>query len=165
MAHGGSRPRSGPAPDPNAMRRDRPSDAASWTTIYPRTDPAPEWPLTVPASPSEVLHWEQLWALPQATQWELEGGATVREVAFYVRVAAQAELPVAKGNILTEEARRASALGLTSDSALKRRWKVAPSATEDPTAATATTKPPAARSKRGPSSRDRFRVVATVEEE
>ncbi len=53
MPRGGARVNSGPPPDPNALRRDRPSDVAGWTTLPAegRTDslgrpkPAPKWPL------------------------------------------------------------------------------------------------------------------------
>lgn len=47
MPRGGARPVSGPPPDPNALRRDRPSDQATWTTLPAegRTGEPPEWPL------------------------------------------------------------------------------------------------------------------------
>lgn len=47
MASGGARARSGPAPDPNALRRDRKTDA-KWTVLSAegRDGPPPEWPLS-----------------------------------------------------------------------------------------------------------------------
>lgn len=46
MPRGGARVNSGPPPDPNALRRDRPSDKDGWRTLPgPRTEPAPPWPL------------------------------------------------------------------------------------------------------------------------
>jgi hypothetical protein len=47
MPKGGARVQSGPPPDPNALRRDRPSDKAGWT-ILPASGyqgPLPRWPL------------------------------------------------------------------------------------------------------------------------
>lgn len=53
MPRGGARVNSGPPPDPNALRRDRPSDAACWTTLPAEgrrkangaQAAAPPWPL------------------------------------------------------------------------------------------------------------------------
>lgn len=161
--HGGARPRSGPAPDPNALRRDR-ADDATWVTLpSERAGAAPEWPLTVPPSPAEVTHWGRVWRTPQATQWERNDLQV--EVALYVRVLAQAETPGAAVSLIKEARTMQENLGLSYVGLLKYRWKIADSAPPDTQAATATTKTPAARPPRGPSSRDRFRVVKPVEEE
>lgn len=53
MPRGGARVNSGPPPDPNALRRDRPSDAAGWTILPAEgrrkangaAAGAPRWPL------------------------------------------------------------------------------------------------------------------------
>lgn len=47
MPRGGARLNSGPAPDENALRRDRPSDKAGWTVLPAsgREAEAPGWPL------------------------------------------------------------------------------------------------------------------------
>jgi hypothetical protein len=47
MARGGARVNSGPPPDPNALRRDRKSDQAGWTTLPAegRKGRTPKWPL------------------------------------------------------------------------------------------------------------------------
>lgn len=46
MPRGGARVNSGPPPDPNALRRARPSDQAQWTTLpLVPEKPAPAWPL------------------------------------------------------------------------------------------------------------------------
>ncbi len=162
MGHGGARPRSGPAPDPHALRRDRPADQAGWVTLPSRyAGPAPEWPLTVPPSPAEVTHWGRLWETPQADRWAANDLSV--EVALYVRVLAQAETPGAPVGLVKEARTMQENLGLSYVGLLKYRWKIADSA---PTpAATATTQTPAARPPRGPSSRDRFRVVRPPEEE
>lgn len=48
MASGGARARSGPPPDPTALRRDRKSDSAKWVILPAegRQGPTPEWPLS-----------------------------------------------------------------------------------------------------------------------
>ena len=70
MPKGGSRSRSGPKQDPNALRRMR-KDDAEWTTLPAegRTVPAPDWPLTE-ATPREQLLWERWWRKPEALIWE-----------------------------------------------------------------------------------------------
>lgn len=47
MPRGGARVNSGPPPDPNALRRDRPSDKDGWTTLPAegRKGRTPKWPL------------------------------------------------------------------------------------------------------------------------
>src|ERR1044072_6977010 len=70
MAKGGARARSGPPPDPNALRRSRASDPA-WTKIPAsgRGKPAPEWPLPS-ASARELALWAEWWAHPVAVLWD-----------------------------------------------------------------------------------------------
>ncbi|MGR3870973.1 hypothetical protein ACUXZZ_20565 [Streptomyces graminifolii] len=65
--------------------------------------------------------WEQLWALPQAVEWERAGW--VREVAQYVRWKARAE----QGDLdASKEARQlGDRLGLTPLAMLRLRWAVA----------------------------------------
>ena len=73
----------GPAPDPNALRRDRPSDAAGWTSlpaVYAGT--TPDWPLSA-GSDAESELWASLWRKPQAAMW---ARLDLRyQVAAYVR--------------------------------------------------------------------------------
>ena len=164
MGKGGARPHSGPAPDPNALRRDRPSDAAGWITLPAegRTDPAPAWPLAIAPSPAEEAHWTREWARPQAIVWEAQGQEV--EVALYVRCLAEAEIPGAAANLRGEVRQRAEHLGLSLPGLARNHWRIAPSTTAP--AATATASPSAARpARRGPSSRDRFRVVKPTDEE
>lgn len=160
MTSGGSRARSGPAPDPNALRRDRKDDAGTWVTLPgERTDPAPEWPLAIPASPAEALHWLREWKRPQAHEWAAQGQEV--EVALYIRCLAEAEVPGAAANLRGEVRQRAEHLGLSLPGLARNRWRM-PAPTP---AATATATPSAARpARRGPSSRDRFRVVPAPEE-
>lgn len=158
MASGGARGRSGPAPDPDALRRDRNNDAAWITLPASRPGPPPEWPLAVLPSPAEIHHWAREWKRPQATQWEAQGQEV--EVALYVRCLAEAEVPGAAANLRGETRQRAEHLGLSLPGLARNRWIIPNSA------ATATpTKSPAARPARSrPSARDRFTVVPPVEE-
>ena len=89
MASGGARLKSGPAPDPNALRRDR-KDDASWTSLPAegRTAKAPVFPL-LDESAREVELWDLYWAKPQALLWEHNGQEL--EVALFVRRLAEAE--------------------------------------------------------------------------
>src|SRR5690606_6396291 len=70
MPSGGARVRSGPPPDPNALRRDRKSDG-EWTILPAegRAGDPPTWPLRG-QSEREAELWSALWAKPQAVQWE-----------------------------------------------------------------------------------------------
>lgn len=123
MPKGGARVNSGPAPDPNALRRDRTSDAAGWTTL-----PAggfdgeiPEWPLT-DATGREAVLWERAWRSPQAAAWARMGWS--HDVAMYVRHLGLAEAGDMKA---AGEARQWSdRLGLNPAAMLRNRWRVAP---------------------------------------
>ena len=111
MASGGARASSGPAPDPNALRRDRKSDAG-WTVlpVSGREGDAPEWPLTEWTRREEVL-WVAFWAKPQAILWEKNGQSF--EVALHVRCFAEAELSEAPTALRTLVRQQADALLLT----------------------------------------------------
>jgi hypothetical protein len=67
------------APDPEALRRDRPSDPA-WTQLVLRAAdaPVPEWPLTAP-SDRELELWRREWQRPQAN----DGSSTTRSRALH----------------------------------------------------------------------------------
>ena len=147
---------SGPAPDPNALARER--DAAQWTILPAggRVGDPPDWPLTK-ASARELQWWARLWAYPQAQEWEKLGQAV--EVAVYVRRLTQAEKPGAPVNLGTLLRQLADALGLTIPGMLRLRWHLsAPQAASLAQAvghgpASAAPHPPA------PSSRGRFQVI------
>ena len=64
MPSGGARARSGPAPDPNALRRDRKDDAA-WVVLPAEgfQGDVPEFPLA-DGSDAEVQLWVTLWRKP-----------------------------------------------------------------------------------------------------
>src|SRR4051812_39540905 len=110
MASGGARARSGPAPDPNALRRDR--DQGEWTLLpfEGRGElPAPGWPLTE-SSAREWELWSSLWCKPQAVAWERLGQEL--EVAMLVRNIAEVEKPGAPVNLGTLVRQQMDSLGL-----------------------------------------------------
>lgn len=123
MGSGGARARSGPAPDPNALRRDR--DQGEWTVLplEGRGDlPAPGWPLTNP-SERELELWAGLWVKPQAVAWERLGQEL--EVAMLVRNLAQAEFPGSPVNLGTLVRQQMDSLGLTTPGLRANRWRIA----------------------------------------
>lgn len=150
MPSGGARVTSGPPPDPNALRRDRKSDA-TWTTLPSdgRQGNAPEWPLTE-QDDREAELWADLWSRPQAVMWERLGQEY--EVAMCVRILAKAEAPRAGTELLKVSRQYFDSLGLTTQGMLRNRWRIEQAAPETPAAA------PAAAPKR-PSSRDRLTVI------
>lgn len=151
MASGGARARSGPAPDPTALRRER--DAGEWT-ILPAEGPqgaTPEWPLSE-QSLREAELWERLWRMPQALMWERYGQEL--EVALYVRRFSEAELMDSRVNLSTLVRQMADSLGLTTPGMRANRWRIA----QDEVAErreTVGAKPAAKRT-----ARDRFKVVS-----
>lgn len=130
MTRGGARNRSGPPPDPNALRRSRKSDPA-WTKI-PATGrgdvPAPEWPLVEPSA-RELELWEAWWAEPVATIWA-ETSSTIY-VAFAVRMFAEAEQPKARTEDRKSLNQMMANLYLTPDSQLRARILIVDDAEDD----------------------------------
>ncbi|MGW2985448.1 hypothetical protein [Streptomyces goshikiensis] len=142
---------SGPAPDPNALRRDRKTDAAGWRVLPAagRSGDAPEWPLTEAAAREWDL-WLDLWERPQAVMWE-ELGQDL-EVALFVRTLVEAERADARLDIKKMVRGYLDSLGLSVQGMLRNRWKIAVSApAPDPAPETLPV--------RRPSARDRLKVV------
>lgn len=150
MASGGARSVSGPPPDPNALRRDRKSDAATWAALplAGREGEPPEWPLTTQDA-RELELWTDLWAKPQAIMWERLG--QLYEVAMCVRMLARAEAPRSSVELQKVVRQYFDSLGLTTQGMLRNRWRIEQAAPEKSPAA------PAA--KRRPSVRDRLKVI------
>jgi hypothetical protein len=145
MPQGGARGRSGPPPDPNALRREH--DSGSWTTLPARREgPTPLWPLTR-ATKREMSIWDQLWSLPQAVMWERD--QQQREVAMYVRQLVRAEAPKASAADRTLVLRMLENLGLSQPGLARNRWRIEGEQPALPQRAVVG----------GPSVRDRFRVV------
>ena len=146
---GGARARSGPAPDPNALRRDR-KDDAEWTTLPAegREGDVPEWPLAEP-TPRELELWATEWVRPQAVMWEANGQEL--EVALYVRSVADAEshrAPVASRTLVRQQM---DALGLTVPGLRSNRWRIGETAD------------PKTRTKARSSSKSRLKVVTDAD--
>lgn len=121
MPKGGARSRSGPAPDPTALRRER--DAGEWTIlpVEGREGAPPEWPLTEP-SEREAELWAALWRKPQALMWERFGQEV--EVALYARRLAEAEEPKSFVNLSTLVRQMSDSLGLTTPGMRANRWRI-----------------------------------------
>lgn len=127
----GGHANSGPPPDPNALRRDRASDQAGWTTLpgEGRIGEPPEWPLLQQTLREETL-WRDMWARPQAVMWEKLGQQI--EVAMFVRKLGEAELPKASVELQKVVRQYLDSLGLSVQGMLRNRWKIA--AVEGPAA-------------------------------
>jgi len=151
MPRGGARVVSGPPPDPNALRRNRPSDKAGGTLLPAegRQGDAPAFPLQL-MTPREDELWADLWSRPQAVAWEALNQEY--EVALFVRTLALVEQPEAKTDLQRVVRGYLDSLGLSVQGMLRNRWKVAPAVEEEEPE-----KPVEA--PRRPSARDRLRVV------
>lgn len=115
----GSSSRSGPAPDPNALRRDR--DQKEWVHLPAegRKGNAPEWPLSDPTL-RELALWEREWKRPQAVMWESNGQEN--EVALYVRSLKDAENPEASVAARQLIKQQMEALGISIPGLRANRW-------------------------------------------
>jgi hypothetical protein len=123
----------GPAPDPNAIRRDRPSDQATWSELpRSREGAPPEWPAYLgepqPGSMRATL-WAELWSMPQAVMWERNRQHI--EVAQHVDTLVAIQMgppdgvrsdptPTLRGLALRQQ----EALGLTSGALNRLRWRI-----------------------------------------
>ncbi|MFE7315652.1 hypothetical protein ACFU7T_21610 [Streptomyces sp. NPDC057555] len=152
MASGGARARSGPAPDPAALRRDRDGDQWAVLPTAGRPGSAPAWPLTEPSG-RELQLWDVLWKRPQAVMWERLG--LELEVAMYARRFAEAEQPESRVNLSTLVRQLSDSLGLTVPGMRANRWRIEAGAEEAP----ASPRPPARAS-----ARSRLKVVADGDE-
>lgn len=113
----------GPAPDPNALRRDR-KDDVGWTMLPSagRLTPAPEWPL-VGCTEREWELWVGLWRKPQAVLWEHAG--QFLEVALLVRRLAEVEQPASPVTLGTLVAKQMADLLLTLPAMFKAHVNIA----------------------------------------
>jgi hypothetical protein len=124
MASGGARARSGPAPDPNALRRDR-KDDAGWTVLPAegrKGKKPPSFPLIDPSA-RELQIWVKLWKLPQAILWEKNQQELA--VAFHVRTMCEAERADAQANLRTLVRQQAGELLLTIPAMYSARVRIA----------------------------------------
>ena len=127
MAKGGARVNSGPAPDPNALRRDRQQDRDGWTTLPAegRQGDPPAWPFALVAD-RELEVWAAIWRTPQAVAWSRMGWT--HDVALYVRQLVLAEAGDLKA--AGESRQWSDRLGLNPAAMLRNRWKVAADETQ-----------------------------------
>lgn len=117
----GGHARSGPQPDPNALRRER--DSGEWVTLPAegRVGDVPPWPL-LGHSDREAELWALLWAKPQAVMWERDRQQI--EVALYVRNLTLVELPGSPVNAGTLLRQQSESLGLTTPGLRSNRWRI-----------------------------------------
>lgn len=145
MTSGGARARSGPAPDPNALRRDRKDDAA-WVTLPAEgfQGVVPEFPLpraiqfnvyfekgqkvsepdaaaTEAVWDAELDLWSTLWRKPQAAMWSRLGMEF--EVAAYVRAFLESVEAEATSGLKTAVLRMSAEIGLSLPGMHSLRWK------------------------------------------
>jgi hypothetical protein len=123
MTSGGARSVSGPPPDPNALRRNRAGDAATWTSLPAagREGDPPDWPLT-DLDGRETELWTDLWSRPQAVMWERL--SQTYEVAMCVRMLARAEAPRSSVELQKVVRQYFDSLGLTTQGMLRNRWRI-----------------------------------------
>lgn len=146
MPSGGARARSGPAPDPNALRRDRKDDKA-WIDLptVPLADvpsfPLPKIPIyyeyfedkkkvrefdeaaTEARWESERELWADLWSKPQAHMWAALG--LKWQVAAYVRGYLESVGPDSNSGLKTAALRQEAELGLSTPGMNTLRWMIA----------------------------------------
>lgn len=141
---GGARARSGPAPDPDALARDR--DEGEWKVLPAsgRVGDLPAWPFADVSDRERVL-WADMWSRPQAIMWERQRQEL--EVALYVRRFAEAELPGSATTLSTLVRQLSEGLGLSVPGLLRNKWRIEEKESDS--------RPSASK----PRSRDRFTVV------
>ena len=110
----------GPAPNPNARRRNARPDGMKLPAGGRPGDP-PAWPLPRPTKPERAL-WAELWATPQAAAWESLGW--IRIVARYARLTVQAEKRGALTTLLGEVRQLEDRLGLNPMSMRRLMWTI-----------------------------------------
>jgi hypothetical protein len=148
MPRGGARVRSGPPPDPNALRRER--DADQWDHLPEggrQSDPPP-WPLAKPTVREKTL-WAREWQRPQAVMWEREH--LEEEVAVYVRAMYRFEGPKHQAADGTLMRMLADDLGISMSGLAKHRWIIGGAGASAPAAAP--------RKMAAGSARERFGVI------
>lgn len=173
MVSGGARARSGPAPDPNALRRDRKDDKAwidlpnegyvgevpafplpkaiHFATVFegPAKAKVPDAEATEQAWDAEQDLWAELWRKPQAAMWSKLG--LKYEVAAYVRAFLESVEAEASAGLKTAVLRMSAELGLSTVGMGQLRWRIA---TDEVAERRGEAKPPARKS-----ARDRLKAI------
>lgn len=123
----------GPAPDPNAIRRDRPADQATWVDLpSARTGPTPPWPAYIGDPKPDTMRarlWAELWTMPQAVMWEAQRRHI--EVAQHVETLVAIQVGPPEGvksdptpALRALALRQQNSLGLSSDALNRLRWRI-----------------------------------------
>jgi hypothetical protein len=116
----------GPAPDPNALRRDRPSDVAGWTSLPAEgyAGDLPEWPLSTSGELGDVEQdlWAEVWRKPQGAMWVRLG--LRRQVAAYVRAFVESTDGEGGPSLMTAVLRMEDGLGISVKGMNVLRWKI-----------------------------------------
>lgn len=162
MPKGGARARSGPAPSPDSLNRQR--DGAEWVKLPStgRKGDVPAWPTHMgDFDGDEERVWRRLWKTPQALVWEADGVHDT--VALYVRSLCEAAKPDASTAVRTLVRQQQDALLLSIPALHSARFVIdkkldgaTPGIVDPGEVATGTTGAPA---HAGGSARDRFRIV------
>jgi len=160
----GARVSNGPPPDPNALRRDKPSDKHRdrlGVTHLPGEGsslPAPAWPFPTPADDIELAIWNAEWKRPQAVMWHANNLAM--EVALYVRALIAAEKPGASDARLRNARSFMDSLGISLAGLRFHQWQIdEPLAVMARKAAAETPTTRARRTPRGSSTRSRLGIL------
>ena len=121
MPKGGARTRSGPAPDPNALRRERDGDQWRELPAEGRQGDAPGWPFPDVTDAEQAL-WSELWGLPQAVVWEEQRQEL--QVALYCRRFVEASQQKAAVSLSTLVKQLAEDLGLSLSGMARNQWRI-----------------------------------------
>lgn len=166
MPKGGARARSGPAPDPEALNRQR--DGAEWVKLPAggRRGDIPVWPAHMgDFVGDEAKVWDRLWRTPQALVWDADGVHDT--VALYVRTLCEASAEGASTALRTLVRQQQDALLLSIPALHSARYVIdkrldgATPGFDHPEQQAA----PGAAARTGGSARDRFTVVPTPDED
>jgi hypothetical protein len=104
----GHRPRVGPVTLPAEGRQGEP----------------PPWPVPGRPTKAQEATWRELWATPQAVEWERLGWT--REVARYCRLLVASERPGATAAVHAQATALSDRLGLTPKSMRLLLWTIGP---------------------------------------
>lgn len=117
---------SGPAPDPDALRRDRPSDAAGWTSLPAEgyKGDVPTWPLSSGGELGDTEQdlWALVWRKPQAAMWFRLG--LTYQIAAYVRSFVASTDGDPSPSLTTAVLRMEDGLGISPKGMNTLRWKI-----------------------------------------
>ena len=127
----------GRLPEPDALRRDRRTDAG-WTVlpVDGRPGTPPRWPLSPSASTVERDLWKREWSRPQAVMWQRSGLDI--EVALYVRTLVEAGRRGATAALRELVVRQQRGLGISLEGLLRNRWVIADGETSSSATAAST---------------------------